>query len=204
MTDFGRSHAPVAVLSLVVLAIAGCSASVPEPSHAPVAVTTGGFDASESVYFSNLAELLATADLTVIATVEAVESGEVDRAGSPDEIHHTNVVLIPEQTLRGDPVKSVVVETLELAYGHPHGEWRTAGTRVLAFLTASTEGRQIYIPTNHSQSIYLIEGDRLSPSVENPVGAEISRLRLDDLASAIEKAKRDIANGTVKAKSRSE
>lgn len=163
------------------------------------------FRASESVYFENIAELLATADVAVIATVEDVVAGPDSFPGTPDEVQRTTVVLQPQTVLRGDDgIGQLTVETLELAYVDPHMEWRIPGTQVVAFLTNSLEGRPIYIPTNHSQSIYVLKGEDLFATVQDPFSEAVADASLPDFLVTVEEAQARIAVGDVKPKERSD
>lgn len=167
------------------------------------AAVPGGFRSSESVYFAEFAEAVATADLVVVATVVQVMPGRIIAEGTPDEIRHTNTTLAPEATIKGQATgKPLVVETLELAYAPPHEEWRSPGTRVLAFLTKSLEGRPLYITTNHSQSVYILDGEDVRASVRDVLADRVAEWSVSDLMLGLDQAVAKIARGEVAAKER--
>lgn len=187
-------------LALVALALSACATTPPSnPEPPPV-----GFAASEAVYFDNLPELVATSDLAIVGTVEAVDAGMTEAGGSPEEIRHTNVTIRIDETLWGMSTDdTVVVETLELAYARPYREWRVPGTAVIAFLIQSTEGRPIFITTNHSQSVYLVDsaGD-VQPAVPDTLADQVAAASLADTRRTVADAVVRILRGEIAPKER--
>lgn len=192
----GPRGAALLLGSAILAACTGTSTSAEPIRHV-------GFAASESVYFDNLAEMVATSDLVVLGTVETVDPGMIEAPGTPEEIRHTNVTIRIDELLWGAGVdRSAVVETLELAYARPHREWRFRGAVVIAFLTESTEGRAIYIPTNHSQSIYAVDGLDVEAAVSDAVAERVAASSSADILLMVADAGAAVLRGEVQPKER--
>jgi hypothetical protein len=190
----------VFVLSAVLLVLTALACSTNQSVRS---TGGGGLRVSDVVYFDDFAELVATADVVAVGQVAEVLAGDIDQAGTPDEVRHTNAVLQITDVFAGElDAETVTVETLELAYSRPHTEWRTTGTTVIAFLTMSREGRAIYITTNHSQSIYVVTAEDLDLTVRDPLGAEVASWTLSRFRQEVAEANEKIARGEVRAQTR--
>jgi len=161
-----------------------------------------GFMSSEPT-FESFDQMVATADLVVMGTVADVRGGEVDAAGTAEEVGHLNTVVIADEVLKGPALGGpVVVKTLELAYsGRGAAEWRRPGERVLLFLSNSREQAGLYIPAgiSYDQTAYLIQsGDDIQAAVpEDPLSSRIAGLSAAELHQQVEEAKARAARGEV-------
>ena len=143
--------------------------------------------------------------------VEASPSPE--RSAGADEVaengvRYLNTVVTIDQVLKGSaPASVVTVETLKLEYGTPGmpSDWRKPGTRVLLYLKPSTEPEEpagFYQPTNHSQSVYVLQDRDLISTVRDPslpLSDRVASLSLPELRQEVEQAKERISRGEVKA-----
>lgn len=120
-----------------------------------------------------------------------------------------------DEVLKGSTptADAITVNTLELAYGWPDElrrrepyappeTWREPDKRVLLFLSKDAEKTSdLYYPVNHSQSVYVLEGNNLTATVSDPTMPLIERiasLSMPQLRLAVEEAKARIASGEVK------
>jgi hypothetical protein len=160
-----------------------------------------GFVGSGST-FESLDQMVATADLVVMGTVTNVRPGEVEAAGTPEEVVHLNAVVGVDEVLKGPaPEGPVVVKTLELAYSGPYAkEWRRPGERVLLFLSRSRETAGLYIPAaiSHDQTAYILQSDDLVATVSDPLSDRVAGLSVPELRREVEEARTRAARGEVK------
>ncbi len=166
---------------------------------------------TSGISFESLDQMVATADLVVTGTVEEVRPGEVDAAGEPGEVRHSNTVVKVEEVLKGQaPEGYVVVKTLEDAYSGPQNkEWRNPGERVLLFLTPSLEQQGLYImaETNLDQTAYIREDGNLSTTRrdgqrQDELAEQVASLSMPELKNKVKEAKDKEAKGEVKPKRR--
>jgi hypothetical protein len=152
--------------------------------------------------FESLDQMVATADLVVMGTVTNVRPGEVEAAGTPEEVVHLNAVVGVDEVLKGPaPEGPVVVKTLELAYSGPYAkEWRRPGERVLLFLSRSRETAGLYIPAaiSHDQTAYILQSDDLVATVSDPLSDRVAGLSVPELRREVEEARTRAARGEVK------
>lgn len=110
-----------------------------------------------------------------------------------------------DNTLKGAaPEQEVIpVETLELAYARPNLEWREPGERVLLFLERGRvpgETEPLYLPVNHSQSVYALRNRDLVATVrgsEVPVKGRVASLSMPQLRAEVKQSKARISRGEV-------
>lgn len=154
--------------------------------------------------FGALDQMVATADLVVMGTVTDVRGGEVDAAGTPEEVRDLNTAVGVEEVLKGaasgDPV---IVKTQELAYSGPgDAEWRRSGERVLLFLSRSrerdTRGLYIVAGISYDQAAYLRRDDELCATRKDPLSARVASLSVPELRREVEEAEARAARGKVK------
>jgi hypothetical protein len=94
----------------------------------------------------------------------------------------------------------LTVKTLEEEYAPPNREWRKPGERVLLFVWRSEETEK-YQPTNHSQSVYVLQDNDVLAAVNDPAMPlieHVASLSLPELRAEVEEAKVRIASGEVK------
>jgi hypothetical protein len=196
----------VGLVALVLVLWGGRETSSEKPSPAgdrtPTEQRSGGLIGS-GPSFESLEQMVATADLVVMGTVTDVRPGEVDAAGTPDEVGHLNAVVGVDEVLKGPaPEDPVVVKTLELAYSGPYAkEWRRPGERVLLFLSHSRETPGLYIPAaiSYDQVAYILQGGDLVVTVsDDPLSNRVASLSVPELRSEVEQAKARAARGEVK------
>lgn len=151
--------------------------------------------------FDSLEELAAESDLIVVGTVNDVQTGEeLPSEGPATPTRRLNTLLDVETVLKDSaPREGLTVATLELAYASPQprsgSDWRQPGTRVVAFLSASSEGatgnagEPLFFPTSYPQSFYVVEGESLTAayqeSDEGLLSGRIERMTLPELLAAL-------------------
>lgn len=159
-----------------------------------------GFAASGPM-FDSIDELAAASDLIVVGAVEGVQVGEeLPNEGEATPTRRLNAVLDVQTVLKGSvPREGLTVATLELAYAAPQAgsgsDWRQPGTRVVAFLVASSEGatgnagEPLFFPTSYPQSFYVVEGESLraayQESDEALLSERIERMNVSELLAAL-------------------
>jgi hypothetical protein len=151
--------------------------------------TVAGF-ASSGPHYGSLAELTAKSNLVVLGTVKEVLPGEIDAAGTPEAVEHTNTAVRVDEVLKGSASREdvVTVKTLDVAFGLPDAaEWRSPGTRVLLFLSPSREtaGLHILANTNYSQTAYIVEGENVELTLPDEVSERIATLSVGEIRQAV-------------------
>jgi hypothetical protein len=145
--------------------------------------------ASSGPHYGSLAELTAKSNLVVLGTVKEVVPGEIDAAGTPEAVEHTNTAVRIDEVLKGSASSDVVtVKTLDVAFGLPNAtEWRSPGTRVLLFLSPSREtaGLHILANTNYSQTAYVVEGENVALTLPDAVSERIATLSVGEIRQVV-------------------
>lgn len=153
---------------------------------------------SRGTYYASLPELIAKTKLVVTGTVQQVLIGKVLADDPEFPTRYLNTVLTVDETLKGSaPSGTIVVETRELAFGHPRGpdDWRTPGSRVLLFLSASSEEPAVYILSNaggganYEQSVYILDGADVIATTHDPVAEQLAALSLDQVRQTVQSEK---------------
>jgi hypothetical protein len=168
---------------------------------AAVAVLTGGDDAqpqrdrpvvgfaASGPHYGSLAELTAESSLVVLGTVTDVSPGEIDAAGTPEAVEHTNAAVRIDEVLKGSAASDVVtVKTLDVAFRVPNAaEWRSPGRRVLLFLSPSRETADLHIlaNTNYDQTAYVVDGENVTPTLPDAVGERIAARSLGEIRQIV-------------------
>ena len=154
----------------------------------------GGVQGVEVYRFSSLPEMVATADLVVLGSVE--EAGKYREVGPPEEeIRYSEVTLRVEKVLKGSSDRTLLkLDSLELA--DYSTDWRREGIRIVAFINED-RGTGVYFPVN-SQSIFVIEGRDVEPTSVDSFTTSVGALSFVELERKIEDAKARIARGEVR------
>jgi hypothetical protein len=142
--------------------------------------------------YSSLKELAAHSELVVVGTVTSSGIGKVfddDPTGEyPTRLLHTAVGI--EESLRGSIASDeVTIVTDELAFAAPNlTDWREPGTRVLLFLTPSTETTGYYVLTNlnNTQTAYFVQGDDLEAAVGDPLSGRVAAMSLSEIRREVQ------------------
>jgi len=176
-----------AVALLVAVAAAGILIRSDENGAGPRRRPAGGSAASGTQYTSP-AELMDRSELVVTATVQQVVVGEV--VAEPDDDPHPtrwlDTTLMVEEVLKGPPSDTVVVETLEFAFGG-RAEWRKPGQRVLLFLSPSTEEPRLFILSNggegpaYGQAAYILRDEDVIATTDDEIAEKVAGLSLSEL-----------------------
>ncbi len=148
---------------------------------------------SDAYSFDPLPEMVATADVVILATVEEVPAPRDD--GPPgDEIPVADVLVRVEEALKGTTDREVL--TIYTDALDPYGlDWRIPGTRVVLFLFAGKPAGTFY--QVNRQSIFVVEADRLKRAYPDPFADQVSALSLAELRREVAVANDLIAKGAV-------
>jgi hypothetical protein len=176
-----------AVALLVVVAAAGILIRSDEDEVGPRRGPTGGFSAS-GTYYTSPAELMAKSELVVTGTVHQVVAGRVipDEGGGPYPTRYLDTVVAVDEVLKGSPADTVVVMTLELAFGG-QAEWRKPGEGVLLFLSASTQEPGLFILSNdgdgpaYGQAAYMLRDEDVIAITDDEIAERVAALSVPEL-----------------------
>lgn len=212
--------------ALLVLGPSGVGQS---PSQSSESLPGGGDFLASGPTFASFDQMVATADLVATGTVTEVLPGEIEGAGTRqdtptypeggaaevpqeevqppdpagvDAVRYRNAVIRLDNVMKGNALTGVItVAAPQLAYAPPHEEWRRPGERVFLFLLRGSEPG-LYIPANHSQSVYRIsQGGGLfntTTGYHAPVDGYVETLSPPQLGAQVQEAKAKIASGEVK------
>ena len=172
---------------LVVVAATGILMRSDENEAGPRRRSAGGLEAS-GTYYSSPDELVTKTELVVTGTVQEVVVGEVVAEPGDDEYptRWLDTTLIVDEVLKGPSSDTVVVQTLELAFGG-RAEWRKPGERVLLFLSASREEPSLFILSNdgdgpaYGQAAYIVRDEDVIATTDDVVAERVAALSLAEL-----------------------
>jgi hypothetical protein len=175
------------VAFLVVLAAAGILIRSDDNEVGPRRGPAGGIEAS-GTYYTSLAQLMAKSELVVTGTVQQVVVGEVVAEPADDEYptRWLDTTLMVDEVLKGSPSDTLVVETLELAFGD-RSEWRKRGERVLVFLSPSREEPGLFILSNdgsgpnYEQAAYMLRDEDVIAITDDEIAERVAALSLSEL-----------------------
>jgi hypothetical protein len=188
-----RGTGPVLAAALV---LSGCSSAGGETAEGPVARHV---QAREVYHFDNLAAMVATSDLVVVAETTDVNVGR--QVGQGDEaVQLTEATLRVETVLFGAYAEvDLRVEVDELLAGRPDAPrppWLVPGARSLLFLHAKRDREGYYRPTN-SQGVLSIHGNEVTSTVDDELTGRLTARPAEQLIRDVLHAADAVRAGTV-------
>lgn len=141
--------------------------------------------------YQTLPEIVTGSDLVVVGTVQEVVPGYVEPSEDGFPTRYLNTVLKIDELWKGSVAETVTVATIDVEYGSLGGgsEWRTPGTRVVAFLLPGDSGPSgLFYPADE-QGIYMLSGDTLVPTAPGTsLSDRIAAMSLEQLRQAVQAA----------------
>lgn len=193
---------PLLVVTAVSLFGLGAAAGIftrsGERAPAPFVGPATEFSA-RGTYYASMGQLIRRTDLVIAGTVQEVTPGRtIDE--DPDEPQDTefptryvNTIVSVDEIFKGKISRTsdaVVVETLELAFSGER-EWRTAGQRVVLFLSPSVVTPEAYVLSSdqggpdYEQTAYMLMEEDVIPTTHDEIAREVASLSLPQLRQRV-------------------